>query len=781
VVKKLEQDTVYLVDGSSYIYRAYHAIRHLSNSKGFPTNAIFGFCNMILKLMEEKSPHYIAIAFDPKGPTFRHELYRDYKANRPPMPEDLASQIPLIKSIVEGLNVLMIEISGYEADDVLGSLAKRVEAGGLKTVIVTGDKDFRQLVSPQISLWDTMRDKLTEYRQFVEDYGLEPPRIIDVMGLSGDSSDNIPGVPGVGEKTALKLVKQFGSLEKVFEHLDEIKGKKLKENLSKFHDDALLSKRLVAIDCHVPMDVAVEDLKIGRPDKDTLAEIFRELEFRGLWEKYSPEKEALGKDYQLIFSEESLLLLKKAIQEKRRLSIHTETTGSEPMRAGLVGLSFSVENNCAYYLPLDHRYLGVPDQLPMKRALDILKDVLEDSAVTKIGHDIKHDALVLKTHDIELNGIHFDTMIASYVINPGLRQHHLNALSHHYLKHKMISYLDVVGKGKNQCNFSQIAVEKAMEYACENADVTLQLGDVLRDKLQADNNEELFFHLEMRLLPVLSLMEWHGIKVDTSFLKEMSRRCAVQLKNIEQEIYREAGMEFNINSPQQLGFVLFEKLGLPAQKKTSKTKSYSTDVNVLKKLTALPYDIPKLLLRYRTLTKLKNTYLDALVNMVHPSTGRIHTSFNQTIAATGRLSSSNPNLQNIPIRGEEGREIRKGFVSEDGYYLLSADYSQIELRVFAHYSGDTAFLDAFNRGEDIHSRTASELLNVPNDDVTPDMRRIAKAINFGIIYGMGPQKLSEELGIDIRTAKEYISAYYEKYQGVSQFKESTIASLRPSA
>jgi DNA polymerase-1 len=441
-----------------------------------------------------------------------------------------------------------------------------------------------------------------------------------------------------------------------------------------------------------------------------------------------------------------------------------------------VGLSFSWEDHQATYLPLGHHYLGAPRQLDLNTALEMVKEVLEDGSIKKIGQNIKYDALVLRRYGVVLEAIHFDTMVASYVLNPSLRQHNLDNLAQHFLGHKMIPFGEVVGKGV--ADFSEVAVEAAMAYSCEDADITLQLMRMMEEKLRSDKNQDLFYDLEMKLTPVLIDMEWQGIKIDVPFFKDMSRRFSGQLQAIEKEVFSEAGMEFNINSPQQLGFVLFEKLGLPVQKRTTKTKAYSTDVKVLNKLADLPYRIPKLLLRYRTLSKLKSTYLDALVKMADASTGRIHTTFNQTVAATGRLSSSDPNLQNIPVRGEEGREIRKGFIADEGHVLLSADYSQVELRVFAHYSGDAAFLEAFSEGEDIHRRTASEILGLPVQAVTPDMRRIAKAINFGIIYGMGAQKLSEELGIDLKTAKDYIAKYYERYQGVVRYREKTVAFAR---
>ena len=771
---KANNETIFLIDGSSYLHRAYHAIRNLSNSKGLPTNVVFGFTKMLLKLLQEKKPKYLAVVFDAKGPTFRHEIYKQYKANRPPMPEDMAVQVPLVREILDALNIKVLELEGYEADDIIGTLAKKFEKNGHPVVMVTGDKDFRQLISPMVSMWDTMKEKFTDYETLKEEYGLEPEKFIDVMGLSGDSSDNIPGVPGVGEKTALKLVKEFGSLERVFDNVDKVKGKKLQENLRKAKDIASLSKRLVTINCHVPIDTTVGDFLVGEPDKSKLSQLFRELEFRDLWNQFSARQNEKT-DYKLCMSETELEELVEKIREKGLVALDTETTSENPFKASLVGISFSMEKGEATYLPLAHEYKDVPKQIDRTKALMILKGILEEQKIKKVGQNIKYDAEVLWRHGIKLNGIHFDTMIASYVINPGLRQHNLGTLAQHYLDYKMITYRDVVGKGKKAKRFSEVSLEEAKVYSCEDADITLRLMYVLDKVLKSEKNEALFYSLEMKLVPVLMHMELSGIKIDTEFFKGMSARLTAELNEIEQEIYREAGTEFNINSPQQLGFVLFEKLKLPVQRKTSKTKSYSTDVKVLKKLSRFPSKVPRLVLRYRTLSKLKSTYLDALVKMVDPDTGRLHTSFNQTVTATGRLSSSNPNLQNIPIRGKEGKEVRKGFVAEQGHSFISADYSQIELRVFAHYSGDPAIREAFEKGEDIHARTAAEILGVKPEEVTPDMRRIAKAINFGIIYGMGPQKLSEELEIDLGTAKKYIQAYYERYKGVVQYREKMIA------
>lgn len=774
---KRNDKIIYLVDGSSYIHRAYHAIRNLSNSKGLPTNAVLGFTRMILKLLEERDPRYLAVAFDTKGPTFRHRIYPAYKANRPPMPEDLAVQIPLIKRVVDALNVKRFELPGYEADDIIGTLARQARDAGYEVVLVTGDKDFRQLVAPGVTMWDTMKDAVTDYHSLRETYGLEPGLFVDVMGLSGDRADNIPGVPGVGEKTAVQLVRTFGDFDGVFERLHEIKKKKLKENLQKYRDQAALSKTLVTIDCRVPLDQDVGSLRIGPPREEELSEIFRECEFRGLWDRFA-SRGTPDVRYRLCMTEEDLGALVAQIKEKGLVSVDTETTGRDPLKARLVGISFSTEERSAVYLPLGHAYPDAPAQLDKGYALEALKEVLEDQGITKIGQNIKYDAHVLAGEGVCLRGIGFDTMIASYVINPGLRQHSLDHLAQHYLNRRMISYKEVVGKDKTVRNFSQVPLDRAMEYACEDADITLRLKTVLARRLEEDGNEELFYNLEMRLLPVLMEMERAGIKVDTAFFRELSARMARRMEEIEEEIYREAGMKFNINSPQQLGEVLFEKLGLPAQGKTTKTKRYSTDVRALRKLAGFPQKTPGLILRYRTLSKLKSTYLDALLKQADPRTGRVHTSFNQTVAATGRLSSSDPNLQNIPARTEEGRQIRKGFVAEKGHLFVSADYSQVELRILAHYSQDRAFLESFRLEEDIHTRTASEILGVDPGQVTPEMRRIAKAINFGIIYGMGPQKLSDELGIDPKAAKDYIETYYRRYEGVARFREEAVAGAR---
>jgi DNA polymerase-1 len=773
-----QNDTIYLVDGSSYIHRAYHAIRNLSNSKGLPTNAVLGFTKMLLKLLADVSPVYLAVVFDARGKTFRHELYPDYKANRPPMPGDLALQIPYIKDISVGLGLKVLEKQGFEADDVIGTLVCRCEKKGCSAVIVTGDKDFRQLVSPATSLWDTMKDSKTGYLELREKYGFEPERFIDVMGLSGDTSDNIPGVPGVGEKTGIKLIQSFGTFEGVFEKLEAVDRPKLRNNLETYREQAELSRKLVTIDTSVPLEITVEDLRVGDPDADRLADLFRELEFRDLWNRFSLRGKGAEAHYTMCRTEADIEALKTRVRAGRKVSVDLETTSENPMEAELVGLSFSWADGEACYIPVGHRYPGAPPQMSWHEVRRMLRDVLSDGDIAKVGQNIKYDAEVLARHGVELGGIYFDTMVASYVLNPGLGRHNLDYLAQHYLNHKMISFKEVMAAGGRKQSFAEVNVEQATEYSCEDADITFRLHHLLAGKLREEQNETLFEELEMKLIPVLMDMEMTGIRVDVEFFKKMSAHLGAQMEALAAEIYEEAGVAFNLNSPQQLGRVLFENLELPVHKKTAKSGGYSTDVRVLKKLAAQKHKVPALVLRYRTLAKLKSTYLDALIRMVSPVTGRVHTSFNQTVTATGRLSSSSPNLQNIPVRGQEGKEIRRGFVAGDGRVLVSADYSQVELRVFAHYSGDEVLIDAFKKGEDVHRRTAAEVMETRPENVTPEMRRIAKAINFGIIYGMGARKLADELGIDQGTARRYIEAYYSRYTGVARFRERMIESAR---
>ena len=769
-----KENTIYLIDGSSYIYRAYHAVRHLSTTQGLPTNATFGFTNMLLKLLSDRKPERMAMVFDARGPTFRHEIYEAYKANRPPMPEDLAVQIPYIKQVVAGMNIASLELAGYEADDIIGTLARAAEKKGFHVVMVTGDKDFKQLVSPATSIYDPMKDRTIDYAGLRKDFGLEPSQWVDAMGLSGDTSDNIPGVPGIGEKTAISLIKTFGSVDGIFKNLDKITRKKLRENLINFREQAILSRRLVTINTEVPLSVELASLRVSDPDVERLARLFKDLEFQRLQKQFPIKTDLSHKNYRAILDDEALKALIDELKQAGMFCLDIETTAKDPMQAQVVGISFACRPNEAAYIPLRHRYSGAPGQLDPDRTLASLKPLLEDPNLAKVGQNIKYDWIVLKRSGIDLQGVIFDTMVASYLLNPTRRAHNLEAIAAEYLDHKMISYKEVAGGKKG---FDEVPVQDAVPYACEDADITLMAYEVIEPKLQEGGFDSLFKELEMPLIPVLVDMELSGICVDGGRLEALSKEFERQLHETEDRIYAIAGERFNIQSHQQLGRILFEKLKLPIQKKTKKKTGYSTDVQVLTTL-SFEHELPALVLQYRSLAKLKSTYADALVDLIHPETHRIHTSYNQTVTATGRLSSSDPNLQNIPVRTGEGRKIRAAFVPRKGQTMLSADYSQIELRLLAHYSEDPALVEAFEEGQDIHARTAAEVFELLPNMITTEMRRQAKVINFGIIYGMTPFRLSKELGISQKMAKIYIENYFRRYKGVKQFIEETIEEAR---
>ena len=771
--------TIYLIDGSAYIYRAYHAIRGLSNSKGLPTNAVLGFTKMLLKLIEDRNPEYIGMFFDVKGPTFRHEMFDAYKANRPPMPEDLSIQIPYIKDITKGFNIPVVEMSGYEADDLIGTLARKAEEAGFSVIMVTGDKDFMQLVTDKSIIWDPMKEKTIDSDFIKDTYGLEPHQMVDVMGLSGDSADNIPGVPGMGPKTSLALIKTFGSMERLYEQVDTIKKKKQHENLVRYKEQALLSKKLVRINDNVPLSFTPEDFKYRAPDSTVLSGLFKKLEFRQLQQSVIKRADLSKKKYKAVLSIDELSDLIAILETSGLFALDTETTSKNPMAAELVGLSFSVKADEAFYIPCAHEYKDAPKQLKRDEVLKMLKPVLENHKLKKIGQNIKYDWIVLKRHGINLSGVIFDTMLASYLINPSKRAHNLDQIALDFLDHKTISYEEVAGKGKKASCFSRVSLEKAVPYACEDADITLMAYNVLMPMLKDMGLEELFEKVEMPLVPVLMKMEMTGINVDRKKLMILSKSFEHQLDQLESSIYSIAGEDFNIRSSQQLGKILFEKLKLPVQKKTKKKTGYSTDVDVLEIL-AEQHELPALILRHRTLAKLKSTYTDALIDLTNPETGRIHTSYNQTVTATGRLSSSEPNLQNIPVRTDEGKEIRKAFIPRKGWYLLAADYSQIELRILAHYSDDKILIKAFKEDEDIHTRTATEVFQVFPSLINSELRQQAKVINFGIVYGMSPYGLSKELGISQKMAKTYIHNYFTRYKGVKQFIDETIEQARIS-
>jgi len=760
-----DRPRLFLIDGSSYIFRAFYAIGHLSNSKGLPTNAIFGFTRMLLKVLKDHKPDYLVVTFDLKAPTFRSEVYKDYKANRPAMPEGLALQIPYIKRITEGYRMATLEMEGYEADDLIGTVAKGVESEA-DVVVITGDKDILQLVSDRIEVFDTMKEKRFGVEEVIQRFGVHPAQVVEVMGLAGDSIDNIPGVPGIGEKTAIQLIKTFGSIENLLNHLDQIPQKKLKENLETYKEQARLSRQLATIHTDVP---------ITHPDVKSLREIFKELEFNKLLKDLPEEKGPNGNDYRLITDQNAFLALLEDLRKAKPFAIDLETTSPFPMWADLVGISLSCAPHQAFYIPLAHRHREATVQLPLPWVLGHLKPILEDREVKKVGQNIKYEWIVLKRQDIHLRGILCDTMIASYLLNPTKHNHNLGEIAREYLDRNVTDYKEVVGTGAKEVTFDQIELGRARDYSCEDADVSLQLSQVLLPKLEEGGFRDLFEQVELPLAIVLAKMEMNGVKIDMDLLMEFSKEVEAQLQQKTDRIYTLAGEVFNINSSQQLGKILFDKLRLPVIKKTK--TGYSTDVEVLNKL-SLQHDLPLEILGYRNLNKLKSTYIDALPRLIHPDTGRVHTSYNQTVTATGRLSSSDPNLQNIPIRAEEGSRIRQAFIPEKGWAIVSADYSQIELRILAHLSRDKTLMEAFQKDEDIHARTASEIFGVPIEKVTPPMRREAKVINFGIIYGMSAYGLSQQLGSDPKVAQVYIDEYFKKYTGVQTYIERGLEEAR---
>ncbi len=770
-----ERTSLFLIDGSSYFYRAFHAIRGLSRSSdGMPTNAIYGFVRMLMKVIREGKPTHVAIAWDARGPTFRHDIFPEYKAQRPEMPEELRVQIPYIQKIVEALRIPSLEMSGWEADDIIGTIARRAEQENMDVIIVSGDKDLMQLVGPHVIMWDTMPQKDIRYdiEGVKRRFGVPPQQVTEVMALAGDKSDNIPGVPGIGGKKAGDLIHQFGSVENLLAHLDELKGK-IRENLEAHSEEALLSKRLVCIDTEAPLMVEPKELKQGETDLQSLDAVFRELEFTQLRKEFVQKKEISYDKYRLVTDVASLDALVHRLRDVKDFALDTETTSLNPMNADLVGISVSSAMGEAYYMPVSHLYDGVPHQLSLKTLKEKLGHILTDESIGKIGQNIKYDLIVLRRHGIELKGIDCDTMIASYVIDPSRRSHGLEDLSIDLLGHRMITYKDVVGTGQKAVSFSRVDLTTAMNYSCEDADVTLRLARILLSRLDQAGLRKLFDEVEMPLLEVLAEMEMHGVRIDRIRLKELSQDMKKRISNLEEHIYELAGEQFLINSHQQLGRILFEKLNLPVVKKTQKKTGYSTDVKVLEQLSP-KHPLPGAVLEYRSLAKLKSTYVDALLEMLHPETGRIHTSYNQTVTATGRLSSSDPNLQNIPIRTLEGRRIRQAFIPEEGWWMLSADYSQIELRLLAHISEDETLCQAFHEGEDIHARTAAEVFGINLQEVPSELRRRAKAVNFGIIYGQKGFGLSRELGISTREAQEIIARYFERYPGVQRYRDNMI-------
>lgn len=766
---------LFLIDGSNYIYRAYYAIRELSNSKGFPTNAIYGFTNMLIKLCRDWEPDYIAVVFDSKGPTFRHELYNQYKANRKAMPDDLIPQIPFIKDIVRGFSMPVIEKQGMEADDIIGTLVKTCEPDEVEKIIVSGDKDMMQLVSDDVSLIDTMKGKTYSVDGVKERFGVGPERVIDILGLAGDTSDNIPGVPGVGEKTALKLINEYGTLENVLENADRVRNAKLGKNLKEFADQARLSRDLATIKTDIDLGLDLEDFRRRDPDTEILKDLFRKFEFSLLLQTLKRREEDEEVTYQLILAESELNDLIKRLRGLKEFAFDLILTSDEPMRAEIVGLSICPDPQEAYYIPLLHDYEGVPTQLQPDIVLKETTPFLEDEKIEKNGYDIKNSLLALSGKGINMKGISCDCMVASYVLNSSKRRFGLDDLVRDYLYRELIPLKELTGGGSKAIPFSAVPLDKAKNYSCQKADFIFRLSSILCKEIEDEDFTDLFYDVEMPLVEVLASMEKKGVLLDSTLLNELSQQLAELLNLSEEKIYHLAGEKFNINSPKQLQVILFDKLGLPKGKKTK--GGYSTDVEVLTHL-GQSYELPAEILSYRSLAKLKSTYVDALPMLVNPETGRVHTSYNQTVTATGRLSSSNPNLQNIPIRTTEGKRIRQAFIAPEGSIIVSADYSQIELRILAHLSWDEELVRAFKSGEDIHTKTASSIFGVFPEMVNEEMRRQAKVINFGILYGMSPFGLSRELGINQKLARAYIDEYFHRFHGVRKFLDCILERAR---
>ena len=767
-------DLLYLIDGSSYIYRAYFAIRQqLTTHTGFPTKAIYGVTNMLLKVLREKDPKFISMLWDAKGPTFRHKIYEEYKANRPPMPDDLSVQIPYIRKVVDALGLPQMEMEGYEADDLIATIVKKLP--DVDILIVTGDKDLSQLLSPRVSIWDPMKDKYIDLAQFKNDFGIEPAKLLDVMALAGDTADNIPGVPGIGPKTALKLIREYGSLENLLNNIDNMPKTKMRQRLQENRDRILLWKKLIMLNDHVPIEVKLDDLRRQPMNIKRLRELFKELEFTSFLKELSPEKVINFDDYELINSEDALTELAKQIKKKGEMVIDTETTSEFPMYAKLVGISICISPPQAFYIPIAHE--TNEKQLDIDALKRVLGPLLADPSIKKIGQNIKYDMIVLSNHGFKVAGIEGDTMIASYLLNPSKHQHNLSEIASEVLGHDMISFKEVTANQKKEKNFAYVPLELAKDYSCEDVHVTALVKDILWERLENAHLWELFKKIEVPLITVLVKMEKKGVLIDKKGLKTLEQEFSHRIEEIKKEIFNYVGHEFNINSPKQLSQILFDKFNLPQLKKTKKKTGFSTDIEVLSSLSKI-HDLPAMIVKYRNFQKLRSTYVEGLKKMLHPATGRVHTSFNQTVTATGRLSSSDPNLQNIPIRTEEGLRIRALFIAESGHYLVSGDYSQIDLRVLAHYSKDETLIKAFKEGKDIHQKTAAEVFGIPPEMVTPEMRRIAKTVNFGIIYGMSPYGLAKELDIEQKKAREYIKRYFERYPGVKKYMEHIVEKAR---
>ena len=772
-------ETIYLIDGSAFIYRAFHAIAPLTNAAGFQTNAVYGFINIVKKLLREHEPSHVAVAFDSRGEVFRHQMYPEYKANRPPMPDELAAQIPYIKDVARALGLVSFEEQGIEADDIIATAAQLLSAQGCRVIVVSGDKDLLQLINDSVTMWDPMSDRTMDAGFVQEKYQVEPGRLLDCFALIGDSSDNVPGVPGIGPKGAAKLIAEHGSLDQLYEDLDSLKPSKMKQKLSENKNAAFLSRDLIRLKEDVDIPTGPADYRLRDPDQQKLKDIYAELGFSTLLKELDSVAAPIETGgFTCIATPEALNELRSALASVELIAIDTETTSLDVRRAELVGISIGISADKCFYIPLGH--CGddgalISSQLSMKEISEVLEPILRSDSVAKLAHNLKYDYGVLKhAMKLELNGPLIDTMIAAYLVEPSRRSFKLDDLCFE-LGVKLTSYQQVTGGDKREDAFSYVAIERACNYSCEDVHGTLLLWQHYQPLLEEGRQVELFSEVEMRLVPILEEMEAIGIRIDPGQLDVLAAEFSTKLLELEKTIHRVAGYPFNINSPQQLGTVLFEELGLPHGRKTK--TGYSTDIKVLQRL-APAHELPALIIEYRNLAKLLSTYVEKLAGLIDPDTGRVHTSFNQTVTATGRLSSSNPNLQNIPIRGEEGARIREAFVPESGKVFLFGDYSQIDLRVLAHYSQDPALIQAFRQGEDIHTRTAAEVFSISPLLVTSDMRRVAKSINFGIVYGMSSFGLANQLQISRREATRFIERYFNLYRGVKQFMEDIVEQAR---
>ena len=767
-----------LVDASGYLFRAYHALPKLTNSRGEATGALVGVLNMLRKLIDEQRPEYIGVVFDAAGPTFRDALYKDYKANRPAMPDDLREQLEPLKEIIRAMGLPLLVVPDVEADDVIGTLASRAAEQGIATLISTGDKDMAQLVDAHVTLVNTMSDSVLDPEGVKEKFGVPPERIVDYLSLMGDSVDNIPGVPKCGPKTAVKWISEYGSLDGVVANADKIKGK-VGEYLRESLDQLPLSRELTTIKRDVELDFGPRDLTPAEPDIDSLRDWYERIESRRLLATLNSDAAdnsatgeaavpagAASQDYQVILDQPSLDAWIDRLAQAELFAFDTETTSLDYMRAEIVGVSFAIEPGEAAYVPLTHDYPGAPDQLDRDQVLAQLKPLLEDPNRPKLGQNLKYDISVCANHGIHMRGVAHDTMLQSYVLDSTATRHDMDSLAKKYLDQDTIHFEDIAGKGAKQLTFNQIPLEQAGPYAAEDADVTLRLHRTLWPKIEATPSlEAVYRDIEMPLVPVLSRIERIGVRIDSDELNAQSQQLAQRCAELEQRAYASAGRKFNMGSPKQIGAIFFDELKLPVVSKTPKGAP-STSEAVLEKLAEDGHELPGIILEHRGLSKLRSTYTDKLPQMVNPGTGRVHTSYHQAVAATGRLSSSDPNLQNIPIRSDEGRRIRRAFVPEPGCRMLAADYSQIELRIMAHLSGDERLLAAFSAGEDIHRATAAEILGLPPEQVTGEQRRSAKAINFGLIYGMSAFGLARQLGIERGEAQNYVDLYFARYPGV---------------